>query len=68
VLYNSLYRADDHMLVNPHVYCAGAYQAPILHLQRVPGADLFSMYLNSFEKVWATADLISPTDARRVAS
>jgi hypothetical protein len=68
VLYNSVYRADDHMLVNPHVYGASAYQAPILHLQRVPGADLFNTYLDSFEKVWSVAKPINHTDVSRAAS
>ena len=55
VLYNSIYRADDHMLVNAHVYGIPAYLAPILQLRRLPGADLFTTYLNSFEAVWATS-------------
>src|SRR3981081_680606 len=54
-LYNSIYRADDTMLVNAHVYGIGAYLAPILHLRHLPGADLFTTYLNSFEAVWATS-------------
>jgi hypothetical protein len=55
VLYNSIYRADDQMLVNAHVYGIGAYLAPILQLRHLPGADLFTTYLNSFEAVWATS-------------
>jgi hypothetical protein len=55
VLYNSIYRADDHMLVNAHVYGIAAYLAPILQLRQLPGADLFTTYLNSFEAVWATS-------------
>ncbi len=55
VLYNSIYRADDQMLVNAHVYGIGAYLAPILQLRQLPGADLFTTYLNSFEAVWATS-------------
>ena len=54
-LYNSIYRADDQMLVNAHVYGIGAYLAPILQLRQLPGADLFTTYLNSFEAVWATS-------------
>lgn len=55
VLYNSIYRADDEMLVNAHIYGAPAHMAPLLHLHRVPGATLFSGYLESFERVWAGA-------------
>jgi hypothetical protein len=55
VLYNSIYRADDKMLVNPHVYGTAAAQAPVLHLQRRSDSDLFNTYANSFERVWTTA-------------
>jgi hypothetical protein len=34
VLYNSIYRADDELLVNPHVYGVAAAQAPVVHLRR----------------------------------
>ena len=54
-LYNSIYRADDQMLVNAHVYGIGAYMAPILQVRHLPEADLFTTYLNSFEAVWATS-------------
>ena len=53
VLYNSIYRADDQMLVNAHVYGIGAW--PRSQLRHLPGADLFTTYLNSFEAVWATS-------------
>ena len=55
VLYNSLYRADDEMLVNPHVYGTAAAQAPVLHLQRHGDGDLFGIYTDSFERVWMAA-------------
>jgi hypothetical protein len=55
VLYNSLYRADDEMLVNPHVYGTAAAQAPVLHLHRHGDGDLFATYAHSFERVWTTA-------------
>jgi hypothetical protein len=55
VLYNSLYRADDEMLVNPHVYGTAAAQAPVLHLHRHGDGDLFATYADSFEHVWTTA-------------
>ena len=37
-LYNSIYRVDDEMLVNTHVYGVNAYAAPVLHLRRSPAA------------------------------
>jgi transcriptional regulator with XRE-family HTH domain len=52
VLYNSIYRADDQMLVNTHIYNYPAAQAPVLHLRRVAGGDMFNTYLDSFEAVW----------------
>lgn len=53
-LYTSIYRFDDNMLVNTHVYGAYAARAPVQHLQRVPGGRLFTLYADSFEQVWAT--------------
>ncbi len=62
-LYNSIYRADDEMLANGHLYGVGAYMAPVLHIQRVPGGELFDAYAESIERVWETAQPISsPAD------
>ncbi|GIH28500.1 transcriptional regulator [Acrocarpospora phusangensis] len=55
VLYNSIYRADDQLLVNTHVYGAPAANAPVLHLRRVVGGDMVTTYLESFERVWSQA-------------
>jgi transcriptional regulator with XRE-family HTH domain len=52
VLYNSIYRADDQLLVNTHIYNFTAAQAPVLHLRRVAGGSMVSTYLESFERVW----------------
>lgn len=54
-LYNSIYRADDEMMVNTHVYGASATVAPVMHLRRVAGGDMVAMYLESFERVWSQA-------------
>ncbi|WP_328664530.1 XRE family transcriptional regulator [Streptomyces sp. NBC_00328] len=61
-LYNSIYRSDDEMLVNPHVYGIGAYLAPVLHLRRMPGGGLFDTYANSIEQTWGGARLITDRD------
>jgi transcriptional regulator with XRE-family HTH domain len=53
-LYNSVYRFDDDMIVNTHVYGILAAYTPVMHLRRVDGA-YFSTYLESFERVWASA-------------
>lgn len=54
-LYNSIFVFDDQMLVNQHIYGAYGYIAPILHLRRTPGQDMFETYERSFERVWETA-------------
>ncbi|WP_330276572.1 helix-turn-helix domain-containing protein [Lentzea sp. NBC_00516] len=51
-LYNSIFQFDDEMLVNQHIYGTYGYVAPILHLRKVEGADLFRTYEKSFERVW----------------
>lgn len=52
-LYNSMFRFDDDLLVNAHLYGAKAYQNPVLHLRQVEGGSLFDDYANSFDRVWA---------------
>jgi Domain of unknown function (DUF5919) len=54
-LYNSIYRFDDEMLVNTHVYGFMAAHSPLLHLRRLSGGDLFETYSECFENVWNTA-------------
>lgn len=54
-LYNSIYRFDDDMLVNTHVYGFMAAHAPLLHLRRLAGGDVFETYSESFDNVWNTA-------------
>lgn len=54
-LYNSIYRADDQMLVNGHVFGVNAYGAPVWHLRRVEGNGMFDTYAASFDAVWSTA-------------
>ncbi|MET8684156.1 XRE family transcriptional regulator [Streptomyces sp. NPDC004732] len=55
-LYNSLYRADDQLLVNAHVWGANAYGAPVWHLRRNGEGGMFDTYGQSFDAVWATAE------------
>lgn len=55
VLYNSIYRADQELLVNSHLYGAAAAYAPVLHLRQHQPGDLVSTYLDSFERVWSGA-------------
>jgi hypothetical protein len=55
VLYNSIYRGDDHLLVNTHIYGMPASRAPVWHLRKVAGGEIAATYLDSFERVWDTA-------------
>jgi transcriptional regulator with XRE-family HTH domain len=66
-LYNSIFRYDEEMLINTHVYGEYGYMAPILHLRRVEGADLFEMYARSFERIWEASYPISPEEAAQKA-
>ena len=58
-LYNSIYRFDDELLVNVHVYGLLAAYTPTLHLRRVDGA-YFHTYVESFERVWSSARPVDP--------
>jgi hypothetical protein len=55
VLYNSIYRFDDEMLVNPHVYGKIASHSPAIHLRRLSAGNFFTTYLDSFDVVWNQA-------------
>jgi hypothetical protein len=59
VLYNSIYRADDDLLVNAHAYGIAASHSPVLHLRRSEDGDMASTYMESFERVWAGASPIA---------
>lgn len=55
VLYNSLYRGDDEILINQHIHGIAAAYAPMLHLCRGVEEGIFATYVDSFERVWAPA-------------
>jgi transcriptional regulator with XRE-family HTH domain len=59
ILYNSIYRGDDHLLVNTHIYGVPAAGAPVWHLRKVAGGEIASTYLESFERVWDSAVPVS---------
>lgn len=63
-LYASIFRADDTMLVNTHVYGAPAAQNPVLHFRRIPGGRVVDHYQASFDAVWNSA--IPTTDIDRL--
>ncbi|MFI6055964.1 helix-turn-helix domain-containing protein [Streptomyces violascens] len=59
-LYTSLFRYDDTLLVNPHIYGQPASANPLLHLKRADSTGWFDTYTNSFETVWAGAQPWAP--------
>ncbi|QUI33020.1 MULTISPECIES: helix-turn-helix domain-containing protein [Streptomyces] len=54
-LYNSLFRYDDHLLVNTHIWGQPASANPLFQLRRTANAEWFDRYDESFEAVWKTA-------------
>ncbi|TCO37631.1 hypothetical protein EV646_12318 [Kribbella antiqua] len=53
VLYNSMYRSDDQLLVNQHAFGIPAAEAPVYHFHKVENGEMFHSYLTSFEKIWS---------------
>jgi hypothetical protein len=53
-MYNSVFRFDDEMLVTPHLYRRGGYEAPTLHLRRLGDGGVFDNFARHFEDVWAS--------------
>lgn len=51
-VYTSIFRFDEQMLVNHHLYGVYGYLAPLLHLKRTGEGGLFDMYRASFDRVW----------------
>ncbi len=47
--------ADDQVLVNTHLFGVTAAHAPVWYLRKLPGGELASLYIDSFERVWDTA-------------
>ncbi|MFB6612953.1 XRE family transcriptional regulator [Streptomyces sp. NPDC056367] len=54
-LYTSLFRYDDSLLANPHVWGQPASANPLLHLKRGDRTGWFDNYAESFEAVWAAS-------------
>jgi transcriptional regulator with XRE-family HTH domain len=67
-LYNSIYRFDDELLVNTHVYGAMATQSPVLRLRRIAGGQLVDHYMASFECVWNGATPVAAEVAQRAVA
>lgn len=54
-LYNSLFRYDDTLLVNPHIWGQPASANPVFQLRRVNDVGWFDNYAESFDAIWADA-------------
>ena len=63
VLYNSIYHADDQVLVNAHVYGNVANCAPVLHLRKISGGSMVTTYVDSFTRIWDEAKPWNGEDA-----
>jgi transcriptional regulator with XRE-family HTH domain len=55
VLYNSIYRADNQLMVNQHTYGVPAAQAPVFCLCDADGDEMAAIYHESLERVWASS-------------
>ena len=61
MLYNLIYRGDEQLFVVQRAYGVGITQAPVLHLERTDGGEMFAAYAESFERTWSEAE---PQDAK----
>jgi transcriptional regulator with XRE-family HTH domain len=62
-VYASLFRFDDVLLANPHIWGAPASANPVLQLRRIEGSTWFDGYRRSFDAVWETAIPIGELEA-----
>jgi hypothetical protein len=54
-LYTSMFRADDTLIANPHLYGAPAGDNPAIVIKRDDAPDLWNDHRLAFERVWNTA-------------
>jgi transcriptional regulator with XRE-family HTH domain len=57
-LYNSIYRADNQLLINQHAYGFPAAQSPAFNLHKTESDKMFGGYLESFQRVWSVAKVL----------
>jgi hypothetical protein len=55
LLYNSIYRVDNQLLVNQHLYGIATSRTPVYHLHKADKGEMFDFYLTSFDRVWENA-------------
>jgi hypothetical protein len=61
-LYNSIYRADDQVFINQYACGISAAHAPVFSLRSSENGDMTAAYLDSFERIWASAQRINGSD------
>ena len=54
-LNNAIYRADDELLVSQQAFGIPARRAPVLRLRRTDDSDMVTTYLESFDRIWTSA-------------
>ena len=54
-LYTSMFRADDTLIANPHLYGAPASDNPAIVIKREAAPELWHDHQLAFERVWNTA-------------
>jgi hypothetical protein len=59
VLYNSIYRSDEDLLVNQHVYGTPAAHAPVFGLRAMGERSMATTYVDSFNRIWAASTSIA---------
>jgi transcriptional regulator with XRE-family HTH domain len=55
VMYNSIYQADDQLLVSQHAYGISDERAPLLYLRAADDGDLIATYFDVFGRIWTDA-------------
>lgn len=51
-LYTSIFRFDDDILANHHLFGAAASQSPVIHVRNLGLASLAASHLMAFESIW----------------
>jgi hypothetical protein len=54
-LYTSMFRADDTLIANPHLYGAPASDNPAIVIKRDDAPNLWNDHRLAFERVWESA-------------
>ena len=55
MLYSSIYRADDQLLVNQQAYGIPEAHAPVFYIRGTGGGEMIALYRDSFELGWANS-------------